>query len=209
MVRLSRRHLLASAAGFCTAVSLLPACCFFRKLIHHPCVPPSPEEWKAAADAWWKGRREVRERQRAADRAAGRRPDVPFPRPWLACGKVPGSRGSLGDQVRSLSPGFGGDVIVTVTNGGNVASWSCCVDLYEGPRNAAGRSFSEMNRSDRKIIAVQPGAKKEVVLRWQGTQELEGFLIARCYDPLLDPAGPEYRIQERKSEGAAWRGGGG
>lgn len=209
MVRMSRRRLLASTAKFCTAAALLPACCFFKKRIHPPCVHPSIEEWKAAADAWWKDRREAREWQRAADRAAGRRPNLPFPRPWLACGKVPGSRGSLGDQVRALSPRIGGNVIVTVTNGGSAASWFCCVDLYGGPRNAAGRPFSAMNRSDRKIIAVQPGAKKEVVLRWQGTQESEGILIVRCYDPMLDPAGPVYQIQERKTEGATWQAGGG
>lgn len=206
---LSRRRLLASAAGFCAAAALLPGCCWLTKLLGGECAPPPAGDWKAAADACWRRIQEERERRRAADRAAGWRPNVPSPRPWLACGKVPGSRGTLEEQARTLPRDQGGDVVVTVTNDGNAASWSCCVDLYWGLSSADGTPFSGMTRSDRKVVAVQPGAMREVVLRWQGTPQSEGFLVARCFDPLLDPAPPDFRSTDRKCDGAAWRAGGG
>lgn len=199
--RTSRRQILIGMAGVAATTALSPGCCFLRKVVCHPCS--TREEWTNKSRPWWKLREAARDKQRKAEKEAGKRPNVPLPVPFLTIGRERSSRGWLGDQVKRYPLNQWGEVAFVVQNKGNAPSWSCYVEIYEGPWGAYGVSFGDMKLKDRKVVTVRVGQKEEVVLKWMATQ-VPGHIIIRCYDPAQDQALLTYGQYDRKNSGVAW-----
>ena len=200
MVTMSRRKVLGLAVGLWGAVTLLPGCCWLRQIIGYPCEVEVPE-WKRKSKDFWTNRVKERTTQRIRDRSTGKRPDVKTPYPWLKV-DFGSSHGQLIDQCGSLPILVSKDVYFTILNAGNAASMTTCVELYQGPIGY-GWKYSSARLVSRKITTLLAGQRKEVCLQWQRTA-LKCGLVARCYDPVLDPGAATYTQYFRQSNGFVW-----
>lgn len=73
----------------------------------------------------------------------------------------------------------------TVWNDGTYPSWTCYVEVYEGPRGFAN-PLSAYSLRGRSIITLQPGERREVMLPWV-RERSTGRIVGLVFDPLLDP----------------------
>ena len=202
MGEISRRQLLIRLGLLASAGVSMPGCCLIRKILGKPCDPL--DTWKKNSRSWWKNRQAWRERERQIARESGERPDVALPIPYLECNRVDGSRGNVAEQWKTIPLNQWGEISVAIENKGNAPSWSCFVELYEGPWSAYDVRYEKMRLTGRKIIAIQPGEIKEVVLAWQKTRVNNGHLIMRCYDPIQDPGILTYQQLWRQNSGFGW-----
>jgi hypothetical protein len=104
-----------------------------------------------------------------------------MPRPYLQC------TSAFGPQVRNLALNQTAEVSFTVFNHGNAPSWSCYVELYEGPGFTYSAPLSDCRLTGRKIIAILPGQRMDVKLPWQPTRANNGRILGVTYDPMFDP----------------------
>lgn len=200
MPNIPRRQALKGIGGIVIGGTFLPGCCFIKQFTKQPCTPFT--EWKDGCIAWWEERSTWREKERESARRSGERPDVALPKPYLECGREISSRGWLREQIKPLQVNEWGEVAFRVRNKGNAASWTCYVETYEGPDFWSGVPFSKMRLTDQKIIVLQAGEIKEVVLSWQRTRYIHYDVIIRCYDPVQDPAILKALHPDRKNSAA-------
>ena len=202
MVKVSRRQLLMSLSGVALGSTFLTGCPPLWEVFRGQ--KNDFEKWQELSQDWWKRRQALRERERTAAREAGTRPNVALPIPYLECGQEESSRGGLGDQIKTVPFNLWGEVALVVKNNGNAPSWSCVVELYESILDTDNLLFSKMRLTDRKMTVLQPGERKEVLLRWQATRPSRGSIVARCYDAIQDPCKLAYPPSDRKSSGFGW-----
>lgn len=202
MVVISRRKILGLLGGFGAAISLLPGCCSLKRLIRLPCEEKST--WKIKAKEFWTARVKQRAVQRNAERKIGERPNVKTPFPYLVCDIVESSKGSLASQFRHVPLNQWSEVCFTIKNRGNAAACSCYVEMYECPFANYHMKYSDFRLVSRIVTSVLPGQKKEVAMQWQSTRPTNGGMVARCYDPILDPGALTYEQYYRQSNGFSW-----
>ena len=198
-MKFTRRQVLKSILGGFLTSFLLPGCNHIKRrgLV-------TTRKWKEGIRGWWIKRQAARASQRKTEREEGKRPDVPTPQPFLFCGKQRSSRGWLGEQIIPLALNEKADVAFVVENRGNAATWTCYVEMYEGPFVAYHIPYTELRLTDRKIISVHPGEAKEVALQWQRTRSVYGSISIRCFDPVLDPGLLTFEQYDRKNSGISW-----
>ncbi len=203
MGEISRRQVLIGLGLLASAGVSMPGCCLIRGILGNPCNPL--DTWKKNNKSWWKSRQAWRERERQAAIDRGERADIALPEPYLECGRIASSRGWLGPQLKAMTFNQMSEVAFVVENKGNAPSWSCFVEVYEGPFAVYGLKFSEMQLNGRKIITLQPGEQKEVVLPFKPTREKNGSISIRCHDPIQDPGIISFQQYDRKNSGGSWR----
>jgi hypothetical protein len=161
--------------------------------------------WQTQMHTWWTVRKAERERQRKIDVDLGIIPDVDTPRPYLICGRLPSSRGTIEEQWRNvvfpLRPERGfvdGDFAVVIENEGNAASWNCCVHvMYLRTQGAEYKPYGDLVVRDHTIVSVLPGEAKEVTLHVRALIVLAAELVFRCFDPVLDVGPSTFILGDR------------
>jgi hypothetical protein len=189
-------------AAFGVLVSVLPGCSSLNSLLR--ALYGNKTVWKIKAKEFWTARVKQREIQRATERREGKRPNIKTPFPFLECQASESSRGSLAAQFRQIPLNQWSDVYFNVKNRGNGAAYSCYVEMYETPFAKYHMKYSDMRLVSRIVTTVMPGQKKEVTMRWQSTRQTNGGMVARCYDPILDPGASTYEQYYRQSDGFSW-----
>jgi len=196
MPKMSRRQAIKIVAG--TLVAATGSC--------GPCPGPGPltpetPKWKRDAGQWWDERRRQREKEKEDARARGEhRGRVAVPRPYLRC------TSAFGPQVRNLQLNQPANVSFTIVNDGNAPSWSCYVELYEGPGYTYQARLSEYRLTGRKVVTIHPGQTREVTLPWQPTRATNGRILGVVYDPMFDPRSFDVVVQRNRQLTAVdWR----
>lgn len=202
MKGMSRRGFLISLGSIFMG-SLVARCCAIRKYIGIPC--DSFKEWKKVGKNWWRNRQTWREIERQAARDRGERPDVPLPRPYISMVRERPSRGYFFEQFRNMPLNQWSEIAFIVENQGNAPTWVCVAEAYEGPAYRYHLRYDgELRLTGRRIIVLQPGEKKEVLVPFQPTRATDGGIVVRCYDPIQDPGIPAYEQYFRQNSGVAW-----
>lgn len=83
--------------------------------------------------------------------------------------------------------GSSGTRRIALTNKGNAISFSCYVEIYEGPFGF-GHRLRDYRLCDYQILTINPGQTVNVELRYNRLMT-KGALVAVCFDPFLDPLG--------------------
>jgi hypothetical protein len=138
-----------------------------------PVPPPEPGEWTEAIDRW------VRDREQ-------KRPENPDererrPRAYLDISAT------FAPQISAFQVGERGTVTVTVWNDGNVPSWACYVEVYEG-FGGFNVPLSDHRLRGRDIGTLHPGQRRNVTLTWL-REAPTGRIVAIVFDPIRDPTG--------------------
>lgn len=133
--------------------------------------PPKPGKWNEQLNEWWKKRQKEREPRKPGP--------VPMPRPYLDC------TSNFIPQIVPLIVDEPGRVSFTIWNDGNFPTWTCYVQIYEGPEGYT-HPLSDYKLRGQTIITLQPGERREVTLPWVRSQHT-GRIVGICFDPLLDP----------------------
>lgn len=204
MSNITRREALREMLGFIMASSIL-GCKTINPpdILHDDKIIPN---WNEFAKSWWKNRLKERYSERERARKIGERPQGPLPYPYLICGRIPSSRGSIADQLLSYDVDEKGEIAFIIQNKGNGPSYSCYAETYEGRFLGANRLIiDELQLRGQIITTVYPGEKKEVIVPWKTTKFEDGSLTIRCYDPMLDPATMSMELFDRKTTGYSWR----
>jgi hypothetical protein len=76
-------------------------------------------------------------------------------------------------------------VSLTVRNDGNAPSWTCYVELYEGPWGYI-RPLGDYRLRGRAIVSLCPGERRDVLVPWV-RRETAARIVGIVFDPLLDP----------------------
>lgn len=132
--------------------------------------PPQPGQWTEDIADWW--------RQRQAEKPP-HDPVVPMPRSWLDC------TSNFGPQILAQTRNQPASVHFPVWNDGNFPSWTCYVQVWEGPGGYT-HPLRDYQLRGQAIIALQPGERREVTVPWMRTL-ITGRIVGIVYDPLLDP----------------------
>ncbi len=202
MTTMSRRDAMGLLAGLAVFLSSIPGCCTLKQLFHIAC--DEKDAWKQKARDLWATKRKLRDEQRARERGEGKRPDVKTPYPYLQVDIAQSSHGTLADQFRNIPLNEWREVHFLVRNGGNGASYSCHVEMYESPWANYELPYASFRLVSRKVITVLPGHTVEVVMPWQTTRQTDGGLALRCYDPVLDPGLLVFKQRYRQDSGFSW-----
>jgi hypothetical protein len=135
-----------------------------------PVPIPEPGKWSEGIDAW------IKEHGGETPGKENRRP-----RPYLDISAI------LAPQISAYGVGEAGIITVNVWNGGNVPSWSCYVEVYEGPGGYT-TSLNGYVLKGQQIVNLHPGQHRDVSLPWV-RGNTTGRIVAMVYDPILDPRG--------------------
>jgi hypothetical protein len=136
--------------------------------------PPRSGQWKDAIGEWW-----TRRKRERADDGTLHVPTRPIPKPFLGC------TSNFGPQVSALALNQPGNVSLTVRNDGNAPSWTCYVELYEGPWGYI-HPLGDYQLRGRAIVSLCPGERRDVLVPWV-RRESAARIVGIVFDPLLDP----------------------
>jgi hypothetical protein len=96
------------------------------------------------------------------------------------------SRANTSYQIGQLERDEPGTVTFEVLNEGSFPSWTCYVELFEGPFDVP-RPISDFESRGRTIVSIQAGQRRDVDVPWLRTMPRPSSMAATVYDPLLDP----------------------
>jgi hypothetical protein len=89
-------------------------------------------------------------------------------------------------QVREHGVGQSTRILLEVWNSGEAPSWSCHVELYQGP-DPYGHPLADYALRGSERLTLHPGERRQVAVPWTRLGGGPGQILALIYDPLLDP----------------------
>ena len=122
--------------------------------------PPEKGKWKHLIDCWLEERE--KEREKELDECGREIRELERPRPYLSIDRGPGTPVH---PFYFTNLGIPITVDFSVQNSGNFPSWTCYVDLYEGPEDDLLPIYNYTLRG-REIVSLHPGEEKIVALPW-------------------------------------------
>jgi hypothetical protein len=159
-------------------------------------APPKPGQWQNEIRTWLEKTKKKRQEDLRKPKGDEER-RIPMPYPYIVFGKRPylslpdavalglplSARDAL-DQLHRNQPGI---IAFSIRNIGNVPSWTCYIEVYDGPAGF-DKPLSDYELRDRRIISLQPHEGQLIMLSWVRRYST-GQMVLVFYDPLLDPRG--------------------